>query len=46
MTSNDFLKFSETAQISGALFAIVVLLLIIAFRLSENKKHSSRSTKR
>jgi len=45
MKEFDFVKFVNTAQVSSAIFAIMVLLLIIAFVLVD-KKTSSRSSKK
>lgn len=42
---NDFLTFTTNTQIATALVLIVVLLTYIAFRLTEGKRHSSRSSK-
>lgn len=46
MNNFDFLNFVTNTQISTALVLIVVLLTYIAYKLSENKKRSSRSAKR
>lgn len=42
---SDFWKNNAIVQIDVALFLIVVLLLYIAFRLSENRKRSSKLSK-
>lgn len=43
---NDFWDINVKVQISTALILIVILLMYIAYKLSENKKPSSRSAKR